>query len=99
AALRVGNFADHRSPLRHCTRMDDLARRSDRGAAWSEPLGGRQWRLGTEDAGGGAGGRIARTAERGGDARPEPAQSGAPELRIRYQRPVSGLDQSEAFKL
>ena len=73
AALRAGNFADHRSRLRHRTRMDDLARRADRSAARSEPLRGRQSPLGAEDAGDRAGGCVGRTAERGGDARPEPA--------------------------
>src|SRR5256886_4631641 len=104
AALRPGNFGDHRSGLRNCPRMDGLADRADRSAARGESHSARQARrfgngCGAEHASDRAGGCIARTAERGGDAGPELAQSGAPELRIRYERPVFGLDRSENFEL
>src|SRR5437016_10785026 len=84
--------------------MDGLADRADRSAARGESHSARQARRFGNGCGAGhasdrAGGCIARTAERGGDAGPELAQSGAPELRIRYERPVFGLDRSENFEL
>ena len=55
--------------------------------------GGRWPPLGAEGAGHRAGGGIAGAAERGGHAGRQPAQSGAPELRVRSGRPLSGLHQ------
>ena len=88
AVLRAGNFGDHWTHLRCCAGMDDLARGPNGSDARSQPHGGiqsrRSWkRRGAEDAGDRAGGGIADATECGGDARPEPAQSGAPEFWIR----------------
>ncbi len=55
--------------------------------------------LGAEVAGDRAGGDVSGTAVSSGVARPEPAQSGAPEFRIRNPGPLHRMDQPHAGQL
>ena len=99
AALRAGNFGDHRSGLRHCTRMDDLARRADRSAARSEPLvgGNRRWAQKTLVIVQAAVSLVLLSAAAmlGQSLRNLEHQN----FGFEYQRPISGLDRSEDFRL
>ncbi len=82
----LGMSAADRDNFWHCAGVDDFACRPGRGLARGESFCGRTALVGAEVSGDRAGGDVSGTAVCGSAAGPEPAQSGAPEFRIRDRR-------------
>src|SRR3954452_5855839 len=95
SALHFRDVSADRSDLRDRTGMDDLARRTDRSVTRRKPFGRRPSLVGATITGDWAGGDVAGVAVCGGAARPEPAESRTPELRIRDRGSVHRVDQSD----
>ncbi len=98
-ALYPGNLDADRNHFRHRPGVDHFPCRSGRGLARSQSFCGRTALLGAEVSGDRAGGDVSGIAISGGIARPEPAQSGAPEFRIRNPGPLYRVDQPHAGQL
>ena len=98
-ALHFSDVGADRSHLRDRTGVDDLARRPDRSVTRRKPFGGWPSLVGAKVTGDRAGGDVAGVAVGGSAARPEPAESRTPELRIRDGGPVYRVDQSDVGQL
>jgi putative ABC transport system permease protein len=98
-ALYPRHIGADRDNFWHRAGVDHFPCRSGRGLAWRQSFCGRTALLGAEVAGDRASGDVSRTAVGSGAAGPEPAQSGAPEFRVRNPGPLHRVDQPHAGQL
>jgi len=81
------------------TGVDDVACRTDRGAARSARDDGQQGALAAEGTGHCSGRNVAGVAERSGDAGAKPAQPGASGFRVRAAGAIHDMDEHAAYRL